>query len=106
MLNFVRIYLFLFGVLTIGGGVMGYVKAKSRASIIAGSISGLALIAAGWLIGVETTTGLALGFAISLALAGRFGNAYRQTKKPMPAGLMAVLGLAGVVITLLGLRAR
>lgn len=106
MLELVRIYLFVFGVVTIAGGVMGFVKAKSRASLIAGSISGIALLAAGWLIGGSstTTTGLALGFAISLALAGRFGNAFRQTKKVMPAGLMAGLGVAGVVLTILGLR--
>jgi len=106
MLELARIYLFVFGVLTIAGGVMGFVKAKSRPSLIAGSISGIALVAAGWLLASNVTTGLALGFVISLALAARFGNAYRQTKKPMPAGLMTVLGIAGVVITLLALRAR
>jgi N-acyl-D-aspartate/D-glutamate deacylase len=34
-----------------------------------------------------------------LALLGRFAPAYRKTKKVMPAGMMAVLGLVGVVLT-------
>ncbi|MBX3227673.1 MAG: TMEM14 family protein [Labilithrix sp.] len=105
MLDLVRVYLVGFGVVTIAGGVLGFVKAKSKASIIAGSISGAALVAAGALVGgAATTTGLALGFAVSLALTGRFGNAYRQTKKLMPAGLIAVLGAGGMVLTLLAFR--
>ena len=39
MLELARIYLFVFGVLTIAGGVMGFVKAKSKPSLIAGGIS-------------------------------------------------------------------
>ena len=39
MLDAIRFYLFLFGVLTIAGGIMGFVKAKSRASLIAGTIA-------------------------------------------------------------------
>lgn len=105
MLDLVRIYLFVFGAITIAGGVIGFVKAKSRASIIAGGISGAALLAAGALAGgPNTTVALALGFAVSLALTGRFGNAYRQTKKLMPAGLIAALGIGGIVLTLLSLR--
>lgn len=105
MLDFARIYLFAFGAITIAGGVMGFVKANSKASLIAGSISGIALLAAGALVGgTHTTLALALGLAVSLALTARFGNAYRKTKKPMPAGLITLLGLGGVVLTLLALR--
>src|SRR4051794_8264502 len=43
MFDLARIYLFGFGALTIAGGVMGFVKAKSRASLIAGTISGVLL---------------------------------------------------------------
>jgi uncharacterized membrane protein (UPF0136 family) len=105
MQDIVRIYLFVFGAITIAGGVLGFVKAKSRASLIAGGISGAALVAAGALVGgPNTTVALALGFVISLALTARFGNAYRQTKKPMPAGLITLLGLGGIVLTLLAFR--
>jgi uncharacterized membrane protein (UPF0136 family) len=103
MFDLVRFYLFGFGALTIAGGVMGFVKAKSRASLIAGSISGLLLIAAGYLVGANGRIGLIVGLGISAALAARFVMTYRKSKKLMPAGLMAVLGIAGVVLTALAL---
>ena len=47
-----KIYFILFGVLTIAGGIVGYVKAGSVVSIIAGSITGvLLLVAAFYLLG-------------------------------------------------------
>ncbi len=103
MVDLARIYLFVFGVLTIAGGVMGFVKAKSRASLIAGSISGLLLLAAGFLTGEGQKAGPVLGLVVSIALAARFGNAYRKTKKAMPALPMTVLGVAGIAITALAL---
>jgi uncharacterized membrane protein (UPF0136 family) len=105
MLELTRIYFFVFGALTILGGVMGFVKAKSRPSLIAGGISGAALVAAGYLIGTGTNTriGLFLGSIVSLALAGRFVGAFMKTKKIMPAGLMAALGIIGMIVVALNL---
>lgn len=106
ILEIARIYLFVFGVLTIAGGVLGFVKAKSRPSLIAGTISGLSLLLAGYLVGTRGTLGLALGLFISFSLAGRFIGAYKKSGKFMPAGLMSVLGIAGVVITTVALFFR
>lgn len=103
MFDLVRFYLFGFGVLTIAGGVMGFVKAKSRASLIAGTISGGLLIVAGYLVGSSGRLGLIVGLGVSAALASRFVMAYRKSKKVMPAGLMAVLGIAGVILTAVAL---
>jgi uncharacterized membrane protein (UPF0136 family) len=104
MLEIARFYLFVFGVLTVAGGVMGFVKAQSKPSLIAGGISGAGLLVAGYLVSIGSTrAGLIVGLAVSAALAGRFVGAYRKSKKVMPAGLMAVLGVAGVVITALAL---
>ena len=47
--------------------------------------------------------GLFLGLGVSAALAGRFIMTYRKSGKVMPAGLMAVLGIAGVVVTVVEL---
>lgn len=93
------VYLLVFGVLTIAGGVMGFVKAKSRASLIAGSIAGVLLLAAGYLVHDGARAGLALGLIVSLSLAGRFVGAFRKSGKFMPAGLMAILGVIGAVLT-------
>ena len=45
-----KIYFIAFGVLTIAGGILGYVKAGSVASIIAGSITGVLLLVAAFLL--------------------------------------------------------
>jgi len=99
MLDLFRIYLFVFGAITVAGGVMGFVKAQSKASLIAGGVSGALLLLAGYLVGTNGKAGWVLGLIVSLALAARFGKAYQKTKKPMPAGMMAGLGIVGVIVT-------
>jgi uncharacterized membrane protein (UPF0136 family) len=102
MLDLVRVYLFVFGLLSIAGGVMGFVKAKSNASLIAGAIAGALLVLAGYLLGTANArAGLILGIVVSVALAGRFVPSFLKTKKPMPAGLMAGLSVVGVALTVL-----
>lgn len=106
MLEAIRFYLFAFGVLTIAGGIMGFVKAKSRASLIAGTVCGVLLLGAGYEVAARGTMGLVLGLVVSLALAARFGTTFRKSRKVMPHGLMALLGIIGVVVTVLGLLER
>ena len=103
MFDLARFYLFGFGALTIAGGVMGFVKAKSRASLIAGTISGGLLILAGYLVSSTGRLGLIVGLGVSAALASRFVMTYRKSRKVMPAGLMAALGIAGVALTAIAL---
>lgn len=104
MPDIAKLYLFVFGALTIAGGVVGFVKAGSKASLIAGGVSGLLLLAAGWLVTTgKVMPGLVLGLVLSLALAGRFVPGFLSTRKMMPAGMMALLSVAGVVLTVLGL---
>ncbi len=102
MLDLTRIFFFVFGVLAEVGGVLGFVKAKSRASLIAGGISGLLLFVAGGLMSVgKTQAGLILGLVVCVALAGRFVPAFLKTRKMMPAGMMAALSVLGIVLTVL-----
>ncbi len=101
MLEFARVFLFVFGLATVGGGVMGFVKANSKPSLIAGGLAGALLLLAGWLAGRPGRAGWILGFVVSLALAGRFVSAFAKTKKPMPAGMMAALSVIGVALTAL-----
>jgi uncharacterized membrane protein (UPF0136 family) len=103
MLDAVRIYLYVFGVLTIAGGIMGYVKANSRPSLIAGVSSGVLLIGAAYLVGAKGMIGLLLGLIVSLPLAGRFISGFRKTGKVMPAGVMALLSVGGVVLSIAAL---
>ncbi|MEA2680742.1 MAG: hypothetical protein QOK03_2464 [Candidatus Binataceae bacterium] len=100
MIGPAKIYFIIFGLLTIVGGVIGYVKAGSTASIIAGAISGIALIAAAYLLPGNLAVGLAIAGVVSILLAVRFIPAFMRTGKIMPAGLMAALSVIGVIVAI------
>jgi uncharacterized membrane protein (UPF0136 family) len=86
MIGSAKIYFIIFGLLTIVGGVIGYVKAGSTASIIAGAISGIALIVAAYLLPGNVAVGLILAGVVSIALAGKFIPDFMKAGKVMPAG--------------------
>lgn len=94
------IYFLIFGALTIIGGVIGYVKAGSLPSIIAGSITGLLLLVAGWILPGNRTTGLIIALIVSLLLAAQFIPKFVRTKSLMPAGLMSLLSVIGIVVAI------
>ncbi|MEO8904613.1 MAG: TMEM14 family protein [Polyangiaceae bacterium] len=90
----------LYAMLVLVGGIIGYVKAKSRASLISGIVFGVLLaVAAGLVASGSPRAGAGLGVVLALALLGRFLPAFIKTKKVMPAGLVAV---GGVLVALLG----
>ena len=92
-----KIYFIVFGVLTIAGGVVGYVKADSVASIIAGSITGILLLVAAFLLPEHRAIGLATAFIVSLLLAAQFVPKFIRTGRLMPAGMMSILSLIGLI---------
>ena len=94
------IYFLIFGALTIIGGIIGYVKAGSVPSIIAGAITGVLLLLAGWMLPGNRTGGLAIGLIVSLVLAIQFVPKFLRTKTVMPAGLMSVLSVIGIVLAI------
>jgi uncharacterized membrane protein (UPF0136 family) len=103
MQDVVRIYLFAFGALTFAGGLVGFAKAKSVPSLVAGGAFGALLAASGYLTGNGGRLGPGLGLFLSAMLLGRFSKAFRQTRKVMPAGIMTALGVVGMGVCLLGL---
>jgi uncharacterized membrane protein (UPF0136 family) len=100
MIGPAKIYFIIFGLLTIVGGVIGYAKAGSTASLIAGSISGILLLVAAFLLPGQLVMGLALAAIVSIALAGRFVPAFIKTGNLMPAGLMSVLSVIGIIMAI------
>jgi uncharacterized membrane protein (UPF0136 family) len=92
-----KIYFIAFGVLTIAGGIVGYAKAGSVASIVAGSITGILLLVAAFLLPQHRAIGLATAFIISLLLAAQFVPKFIRTGRAMPAGMMAILSVIGLV---------
>jgi uncharacterized membrane protein (UPF0136 family) len=95
-----KIYFIVFGILTVAGGVVGYVKAGSVASIIAGSITGVLLLVAAFLLPEHRAIGLATAFIISLLLAAQFAPKFIRTGRVMPAGAMSILSVIGIIVAI------
>ncbi|HEX8679689.1 MAG TPA: TMEM14 family protein, partial [Chthoniobacterales bacterium] len=93
MIGAAKIYFIIFGLLTIAGGVIGFASKGSVASIVAGSISGILLLVAAFLLPGNVVAGLAMAGIVSLLLAGRFVPAFMKTGGFMPAGMMSVLSV-------------
>jgi len=85
--------LLLYAVVVIAGGIMGYVKAQSKPSLISGLISGIALLIAGVITFQSYNAGMTLATILAVALLIVFVLRFRKTNKFMPAGLMATLSL-------------
>lgn len=88
----------LFGLLVLGGGIMGYATAGSMASLIAGSGFGLGLLASG--LGVSRGKKMGFLFAplLTLLLIAVLGYRSVQTGEFIPSGLIAVLGLVALAL--------
>ncbi|XVF70615.1 hypothetical protein PTKIN_Ptkin11bG0177000 [Pterospermum kingtungense] len=84
-----------YGLLLVVGGVIGYVKKGSTASLAGGVGSGLVLILAGYLSLKAFEKGKTSYFAVILetvtaaVLTWVMGQRYYQTSKIMPAGIVA-----------------
>jgi uncharacterized membrane protein (UPF0136 family) len=93
-----RIYFVVFGLLTIVGGIIGYVKAGSTASIVAGAITGVLLLVAAFLLPQQTLIALSIAVIVSLLLAAQFIPKFLRTGRVMPAGLMSILSVIGIIV--------
>ncbi len=92
------IYALLLGI----GGLIGYLKAGSRPSLIAGSISALAALGAVGLWSANFRLGVALGLLLSITLFVLFGYRYAvKTRKFMPSGLLAIASLIVLAVMFL-----
>lgn len=100
---FLFVYFAAFGLLTVVGGLMGYLKAKSVASLVAGGISGGLLLVGAMLVhSGHLTGGATLLLIVSLLLLGRFAPALLRGKLN-PAVYVAPLALIGVALAVLAL---
>jgi len=95
-----KIYFIVFGVLTIVGGIVGYVKAGSVASIVAGSITGVLLLVAAFLLSEHRMIGLATALIVSFLLAAQFVPKLLRTGRVMPAGIMSLLSVIGIIVAI------
>jgi uncharacterized membrane protein (UPF0136 family) len=99
-----QVFYIFFGLVSIVGGALGYARAKSKASLIAGGVSGGLLIVAGLL--APGLPAFILGLLVSLLLLIHFGRSYAAKKKPMPAIPMIILSGICIILTAIALISR
>ena len=87
----------IYGLLAGFGGVWGYLKSKSKPSLISGCISGVLLLLSAVMQVQEYSFGLLMGKIITLLLVIVFTVRLIKTKKFMPSGIMLGAGIATLI---------
>ena len=82
------------------GGIFGFVKAKSKASLIAGVLSGVLLLVSYFISSDNPNNGLLIGLGITSLLAITFAIRLAKTKKFMPSGMLLILTIIEEVLLL------
>ena len=89
-----------YGFLSMGGGILGYVKSKSKVSLISGGISGLSLLILGGAIYSGNLCAGKVAAAIIALLTVVFIVRWFKTKKFMPPIPMIFFGIVSLVVIL------
>jgi len=79
-----------YGALVLFGGILGYRKAGSKPSLLAGTLSGIAMLIAALLLFRGHPNGLRLALGVTALLSVFFGMRWLKGRKFMPAGLLAL----------------
>ena len=74
------------------GGIWGYIKSKSKPSLISGVISGVLLLIAAFMQSQGSNLGLLISKVITVLLIAVFAIRLTKTKKFMPTGIMLIAG--------------
>jgi uncharacterized membrane protein (UPF0136 family) len=77
---------------------MGYLKVGSKASLLSGVGMGLALLASGYGVWHGNREALIASVVIAALLVALFAIRLVKTKRFMPAGVLAILSLAAIII--------
>lgn len=93
----------IYGILIAVGGVMGYVKAQSMASLIAGGVSGIAVVgAAVAMMKGAYSAGWWISLIVAALLLARFGKgALSEGFKMMPGGMVIILSIIVIAALLM-----
>lgn len=102
MTHALQISLLSFGILVSIGGIFGFLKAKSKASLIAGLVSGALLIFAYSVSNRNPKNGFLFGGIICSLLMIVFAIRVAKTKKFMPSGMLLILTSIEEVLLYLG----
>jgi uncharacterized membrane protein (UPF0136 family) len=102
-MNITVIVVGLFGLFSLAGGLIGYFKADSIASLLAGGISGILLLLSAFGISKENQLSAYAAGVIALLLGGRFLMTLVQKFKVMPDLIMVVFSVATIIVIVIHL---
>ena len=86
-----------YGLFSLIGGIIGYVKAKSKASLIAGAISGLVLLVSAYGMAQGNPRAAFVAGGAALLLGGLFLGTWLKNHRLMPDLLMVLFSLATLI---------
>lgn len=92
----------IYAIVLLAGGVMGFLKASSLPSLIAGIVAAALMFVAFGMLG-QGHTGLILGAVVSAVMDAFFMLRYVKTKKAMPAIPISVLSVLVLVFSIIKL---
>ncbi len=97
-MNIAALIPLIYGIFNIVGGCIGYFKAGSLASLIAGGVSGILLVVCS--LGIQQNQKAAVigALVVSLLLCARFGMTIMKQFKVMPDLIIIVFGIATIVL--------
>ena len=95
---------FVFGLLIALGGIFGYVKGHSQASLISGSLFGAILIACAYFISKGKIAAQYVALAATFMLDGIFTYRFAKTLHFFPAGFLSLASLAVLIVVALKIR--
>ena len=92
------IVILLFGLLALGGGIIGYTSGGNLTSLIAGSTLGLGLLISGLGVLRSKEPGFVFAPLLTLSLTAFFAHPVLQSGDFIPFGLMGILGLVALAL--------
>lgn len=92
-----QIVVLIYGIFTLVGGIIGFLKAHSKASLIAGSISGILLLICANGIGKGNTVFYVIASLVSLVLGIRFFKTWKAKRKLIPDLVMVILSSLSLI---------
>ena len=103
-MKFVGSLVLIYALIVLSGGVWGYMHAGSLPSLLAGGISGLALLISSWGIFYKKMFAEYISLGLTALLLGVFIFRFLRTHAFFPSGVMSLLSL--IVLILITLHVR